>query len=577
MTASSRSSRHRRSTTRGAATSRSRAIRCRTQVCWTASYYAGGYCGHGIAMATYLGELIARRMAGEPIEHPLFDDRFPAIPLYRGTPVVSAAGRRLLSGEGLAAVDLEFSADEMRAMADAGRRALRRAHRDARRQPSCGDVDAAALCRAMREPAPEQGAALEPLLDSLFRDWIPRSFTPPVPAISPSFPAAASFRRRSPTSSPTRPIATPASGRRRRRWSSSRPTRSTGCATGWSFRRGDARPVHHRRLDGDVQRHRVRPRTAPRRRDPARRAVHLRSGAPLGAEIGEARRRHAGSRARDRSPTIGYRLRIDALREAIAEDRRAGLTPFAVVSSAGTTNTGAVDPLDAIADMCARRRAVAPHRRRLRRVLLPVRRAARRRSRGLPRADSLTLDPHKGMFLPYGTGALLVRDGAALRAAHEATAAYLPAMPHPQEFYDPSQHGPELSRGFPGLRVWLSVKLFGAAAFRAAHRREARADARRGAPRRGAAGHRDRRRAGAVAVRVPPHLAGRDAGRRGRGDARADGADHRARAGDGDRLHGARPISSAASASSASARIRRRSTRWSRTSPASIDAIRSTS
>jgi aromatic-L-amino-acid/L-tryptophan decarboxylase len=87
---------------------------------------------------------------------------------------------------------------------------------------------------------------------------------------------------------------------------------------------------------------------------------------------------------------------------------------------------------------------------------------------GLSRADSLTLDPHKGMFLPYGTGALLVRDGAALRAAHEATAAYLPDMPHPEDFYDPSQHGPELSRAFPGLRVWLSIKLFGAAAFREA-------------------------------------------------------------------------------------------------------------
>ena len=72
------------------------------------------------------------------------------------------------------------------------------------------------------------------------------------------------------------------------------------------------------------------------------------------------------------------------------------------------------------------------------------------------------------MFLPYGTGALLVRDGAALRAAHEATAAYLPARPDPDDFYDPSQHGPELTRGFPGLRVWLSVKLYGAAAFRRA-------------------------------------------------------------------------------------------------------------
>jgi glycine/D-amino acid oxidase-like deaminating enzyme len=50
------------------------------------AYYAGGYCGHGIAMATRLGELVARRMGGEPIDHPLFDDRFPPIPLYRGTP-----------------------------------------------------------------------------------------------------------------------------------------------------------------------------------------------------------------------------------------------------------------------------------------------------------------------------------------------------------------------------------------------------------------------------------------------------------------------------------------------------------
>jgi aromatic-L-amino-acid decarboxylase len=87
---------------------------------------------------------------------------------------------------------------------------------------------------------------------------------------------------------------------------------------------------------------------------------------------------------------------------------------------------------------------------------------------GLRRADSLTLDPHKGMFLPYGTGALLVRDGSALRAAHEAHAGYLPSRPDPDEFYDPSQHSPELSRGFPGLRVWLSIKLFGTAAFRAA-------------------------------------------------------------------------------------------------------------
>src|SRR5262249_48379091 len=143
------------------------------------------------------------------------------------------------------------------------------------------------------------------------------------------------------------------------------------------------------------------------------------------------------------------------------------LTPFAVVSSAGTTNTGAVDPLDAIADLCAAE-GLWHHVDGAYGAFFYLCPDLRDTLRGLPRADSVTLDPHKGMSLPYGTGALLVRDGAALRAAHEATADYLPAMPHPADFYDPSQHGPELSRGFPGLRVWLSVKVFGSAAFRSA-------------------------------------------------------------------------------------------------------------
>jgi aromatic-L-amino-acid decarboxylase len=173
-------------------------------------------------------------------------------------------------------------------------------------------------------------------------------------------------------------------------------------------------------------------------------------------------------------------MRVDRLEQAIAADRRAGLTPFAVVSSAGTTNTGAVDPLDAIADVCASA-GLWHHIDGAYGAFFYLSEDLRGTLRGLPRADSLTLDPHKGMFLPYGTGALLVRDGAALRAAHEATADYLPAMPHPEDFYDPSQHGPELSRGFPGLRVWLTVKLFGAAAFRdaIAEKRALTLDARR--------------------------------------------------------------------------------------------------
>jgi aromatic-L-amino-acid decarboxylase len=84
----------------------------------------------------------------------------------------------------------------------------------------------------------------------------------------------------------------------------------------------------------------------------------------------------------------------------------------------------------------------------------------------MSRGDSLTLDPHKGMFLPYGPGALLVRDGEALRQVHAATAGYLP--PNQSEFYDPAQYGPELSRGFPGLRVWMAIKMYGTTGYRGA-------------------------------------------------------------------------------------------------------------
>jgi aromatic-L-amino-acid decarboxylase len=160
-----------------------------------------------------------------------------------------------------------------------------------------------------------------------------------------------------------------------------------------------------------------------------------------------------------------FRMRVDALASAVAEDRQQGLTPFLVVSSAGTTNTGAVDPLDAIADFCARER-LWHHIDGAYGAFFHMCDELRPLLRGLPRGDSLTLDPHKGMFLPYGTGALLVRDGKALQAVHAATAGYLPHIT--EEFYDPSQYSPELSRGFPGLRVWMAVKLFGADRYKAA-------------------------------------------------------------------------------------------------------------
>ena len=86
--------------------------------------------------------------------------------------------------------------------------------------------------------------------------------------------------------------------------------------------------------------------------------------------------------------------------------------------------------------------------------------------RGIEQADSLVLDPHKTLFLPYGTGALLVREGGSLRAAHSSRADYMPPMQEDDDFMDFCELSPELTRPFRGLRVWLPIKMHGVSVFR---------------------------------------------------------------------------------------------------------------
>lgn len=181
-----------------------------------------------------------------------------------------------------------------------------------------------------------------------------------------------------------------------------------------------------------------------------------------------------------------FRMPVDALRARIAADRAAGLRPFLVCGTAGTVNTGAVDPLAALADVAEAEGLWfhvdgaygAPFR------IVPALRAV---FDGLERADSLVLDPHKGFFLPYGTGVLLVRDLGALRDAHGSLGAYLPPPPEGEEHLDFAALTPELSRDWRGLRLWLPFKLHGVAAFRDALAERRRlavilADALRGRP-----------------------------------------------------------------------------------------------
>lgn len=170
-----------------------------------------------------------------------------------------------------------------------------------------------------------------------------------------------------------------------------------------------------------------------------------------------------------------FRLRVDALRDAIAADRAAGRLPFAVAVSSGTTNTGAVDPLDAVADLCAAEglwlHADAAYGGF---AALTARGAAA--LAGLGRCDSVALDPHKWLFVPFECGCLLAREPARLRAAFAVDPDYLRDVTGDGGAFDApatarvnfADYGEQLTRQSRALKVWLAVRHFGVAALRAA-------------------------------------------------------------------------------------------------------------
>lgn len=162
-----------------------------------------------------------------------------------------------------------------------------------------------------------------------------------------------------------------------------------------------------------------------------------------------------------------HRLSIAALEDAIAHDRAQGLDPFCVVGSAGAVNTGIVDDLEGLADV-ARRERLWFHVDAAYGGFFALTERGRQALRGIELADSVVLDPHKGLFLPYGTGAVLVRDRRALERAHAVRAPYLPPRQDDEGVMDFCDMGPELSRDARGIRIWLPLKMHGAAVFREA-------------------------------------------------------------------------------------------------------------
>ena len=436
--------------------------------------------------------------------------------------------------------NLEFSADEMRRMADAVMARSIEHVASLGAQPVLGDVNAREFCRALREPAPEAGCALEPLLDQLFDDYIPRSFNAPAPGYLAFIPGGGVFP------AALADFITNTANRFTGLWQTApalvqleanaldwlrdwmgfpETTRGLFTAGGSMATFNALLCARERYLGADIRRGVIYT------SDQAHHSV-LKAAKIAGVMPDRVRALPCDER---------YRLPVSALAEAIAADRRAGLLPFAVVSSAGTTNTGAVDPLPAIADLCTAE-GLWHHVDGAYGAFFNLCDEGRAVLEGLDRADSLTLDPHKGMFLPYGTGALLVRDGAALRAAHEATAALHAGHAASRRLLrsEPARPGPVT--GFP----WAPRVADGEAVWRGGlprgHRGEARARTRRASPAGRAPRSGDRRGARAVALRISRDLARRLACRGRCRHATAAGSHHRARARDGQRRRGPRPV-----------------------------------
>jgi aromatic-L-amino-acid decarboxylase len=162
-----------------------------------------------------------------------------------------------------------------------------------------------------------------------------------------------------------------------------------------------------------------------------------------------------------------YRLPVRQLAQAIDQDRAAGKHPFCVIASAGTTNTGAIDLLAELSGLCRGQNmwlhidgaygAAAAFSKRGRELLS-----------GLELADSLSLDPHKWLFQPFEIGCVLVRDLAHLRDTFRILPDYLKDAHQNSGEFNFTDYGLQLTRGFRALKLWMSIKVFGMAAFRAA-------------------------------------------------------------------------------------------------------------
>jgi len=360
--------------------------------------------------------------------------------------------------------ELELSGEEMRRMVDLAMTRIVDHIRELPRMPAADVEGGAALARSLAEPIPETATPYEELLDLLFDRVIPKSFNTAGPGYLAYVPGGGVFHAAVAnliSSATNRYVgvfqAAPGLAQIEAnvvRWFCGivgYPSGSGGVlTTGGSIANLIAVVTARRErlpenfLDGVVY-------TSDQAHHSVTRAAVL-AGFPA-------------RRIRAIPSDERYRIRIDRLAGAVAQDRKDGLTPFLVVGNAGTTNSGAVDDLEALADL-AHRESLWLHVDAAYGGFFALTARGRAVMRGLSRADSITLDPHKGLFMPYGTGSLLTRDAGALRRTHGIHADYMPPLQEDADLVDFCEISPELSRDCRGLRIWLPFRMHGVGAFR---------------------------------------------------------------------------------------------------------------
>ncbi|HET8864345.1 MAG TPA: aminotransferase class V-fold PLP-dependent enzyme [Gracilimonas sp.] len=162
-----------------------------------------------------------------------------------------------------------------------------------------------------------------------------------------------------------------------------------------------------------------------------------------------------------------FRMKANELEKTIKKDKANGLIPWLIVASVGTTDMGAIDPLEEIGNI-AHRQGIWYHVDAAYGGFFLLIREGKEKLKGISTADSVVLDPHKGLFLPYGSGALVVKNVDHLIKAHHFEANYMQDTTAERTLYSPADVSPELSKHFRALRLWFPLKLHGISAFRSA-------------------------------------------------------------------------------------------------------------